>query len=189
MGIKLENICKQYQKPVLSHFSAELPERGLVVLTGPSGCGKTTLAHILLGLVKPDGGHVSGTDGVRFSVVFQEDRLLESLTAAENINAVCKQKLHDEQISTLLSGVGLKEAFSRRPGEMSGGMRRRLAFARAVAFDGDVFVLDEPFAGLDSAAKELVTAHIVTISTAKPVVLIVHNALPFAETAVQIITV
>ena len=187
MGITLQNITKRYQKDVLSDFSAKLPEHGLVVLTGPSGSGKTTLVHILLGLVKPDSGTVSGTGELKFSVVFQEDRLFGHLTAAENINAVRKEKLGQAQIEELLNTVGLHDIADRYPDELSGGMRRRLAFVRAAAFDGDVFVLDEPFAGLDSAAKELLTAQILKLTETKLVVLIVHNPLPFREASAQVI--
>lgn len=188
MAITFHNVSKRYQKEVLSDFSATLPEQGLVLLTGPSGSGKTTMAHILLGLVPADSGRVEGADAVRFSTLFQEDRLLPWLTVEENVNAVLKEKLPREAVAKLLQAVGLSEIESLYPDELSGGMRRRVAFVRAVAFDGAVFLLDEPFSGLDAVARELVSAEILRLSKEKTVILIVHDPAPFLPNAAQVIT-
>lgn len=187
MSISFKNISKRYDAPVLSNFSAELPEKGLVLLTGPSGCGKTTLLRILLGLLPADSGEFCGAKGLRFSVVFQEDRLFESFTIADNINAPLSSKLAPEELDKLLSSLGLEGVAGKYPNELSGGMCRRAAFARALAFDGDVFVLDEPFTGLDDYARQLVTDQILRLKKDKLILLVTHTPHLFAGDAAQVI--
>lgn len=174
MGITLEQVSKHYQKEILHDISISFPEQGLILLTGPSGEGKTTLAHMILGILKPDSGKVLGIEGMRFSAVFQEDRLFEDFTIADNINAPCKDKLSDSQLNALLQSLGLEGTAHQYPGELSGGMKRRVAFARALAFDGDFFLLDEPFSGLDEKAKALVSRQILSLCQKKAVLLITH---------------
>ena len=186
MGITLQNITKRYQKDVLSDFFGQAARTRPVVLTGPSAAAND-IGTYFTWIGKAGQRDRVRTGELKFSVVFQEDRLFGHLTAAENINAVRKEKLGQAQIEELLNTVGLHDIADRYPDELSGGMRRRLAFVRAAAFDGDVFVLDEPFAGLDSAAKELLTAQILKLTETKLVVLIVHNPLPFREASAQVI--
>ena len=132
-GISLLHIWKGYHTEVLKDVTAELPSTGLVLLTGPSGCGKTTLSHLILGLIKPDRGEIKGTEGLRFSAVFQENRLFPGFTVADNINAPLKQKLTDSEMDELLNKLGLSGIAQQYPNELSGGMQRRVAFARALA--------------------------------------------------------
>ena len=88
--IRIEHLCKAYDgKPVLRDFSLTMESGEHLCLMGPSGCGKTTLLRLLMALERPDGGGIAGLDGLRMSAVFQEDRLLEQLTAAENVRFVC----------------------------------------------------------------------------------------------------
>lgn len=187
-GISLCHIWKGYHTEVLKDVTAELPSTGLVLLTGPSGCGKTTLSHLILGLIKPDRGEIKGTEGMRFSVVFQENRLLPGFTVADNINAPLKQKLTDSEMDKLLNKLGLPGIAEQYPHQLSGGMQRRVAFARALAFDGDLFVLDEPFAGLDDNAKSLVIRQIVSLCQNKLVLLIAHHSAEFDDLPHQVIS-
>ena len=180
-GISLLHIWKGYHTEVLKDVTAELPSTGLVLLTGPSGCGKTTLSHLILGLIKPDRGEIKGTEGLRFSAVFQENRLFPGFTVADNINAPLKQKLTDSEMDELLNKLGLSGIAQQYPNELSGGMQRRVAFARALAFDGDLFGLDEPFAGLDDHAKSLVIRQIISLCQNKLVILIVHHSAEFDD--------
>ena len=84
--IRIKDLQKSYgEKPVLSHFSHDLPDNGIVCLTGASGRGKTTLLRILAGLETADGGSVTGLSGRKIAFVFQEDRLLPWITAQQNI--------------------------------------------------------------------------------------------------------
>lgn len=150
---RLEQVGFGYDpsRPVLSGFSLDLPEAGTVCLLGPSGCGKTTLLRLLAGLAVPQSGRIVGLDGRPAAVVFQEDRLLPWETAWQN--AVTRpDDGQRERARDWLVRLGLGESLHRRPGELSGGMKRRVAMARALASDAELLLLDEPFTGLDETA-------------------------------------
>ena len=121
----------------------------IVALLGPSGAGKTTLLRILLGLDDAFEGHVR-RDHRRAGVVFQEPRLLPWLTVSENIRLVVTGGMPPPDIQGLLEAVQLGHAGSLHPGQLSMGMARRVALARAMAISPDLLVLDEPFASLDA---------------------------------------
>jgi len=145
--IELREITKSFGKQeVLRSVSMFLPGAGIVALRGGSGSGKTTLLRILAGLECADSGEITGLDGKRVSYVFQEDRLLPYASAMENAAIAC-----DKDIARLwLERLGLRGALNKKPAELSGGMRRRVAIARAFAFGSDILLLDEPFTGLDA---------------------------------------
>ena len=148
---KVENLTVQYGgTAVLENFSAEFPDGGVTAVSGRSGCGKTTLLAVLLGLLRPDGGTVSGFR--QPSAVFQEDRLLPFLSAEKNI-AVTAGCTEAEAGEALLS-VGFDAADrGKRAFELSGGMARRVAIVRAMLAPGDAVLLDEPFKGLDERTR------------------------------------
>lgn len=151
MCITLDKVSRSFDgRQVLQNVSMELPKRGAVCFFGPSGCGKTTLLRLICGLDKPDSGRVQVPQGTRFSCHFQEDRLLPWYTAEENL------RLADEDIDAQawLDKVLLPDAGKLYPDELSGGMRRRVSLARALAHDSDVLVLDEPVRELDEATAE-----------------------------------
>ena len=153
-----QSLCKSFEGvPVLKDFSLTLPESGVVCLLSPSGGGKTTLLHILAGLSSPDSGSVEGLDGRKVSMVFQENRLLPWLSAAGNIALVQQRGPRNTPPERYLAAAGLEGQGKKRPGELSGGMKRRVAILRALAFleheDRAVLLLDEPFKGLDRDAK------------------------------------
>ena len=148
MCITLEKVSRAFDgRQVLQNVSMELPKRGAVCFFGPSGCGKTTLLRLICGLDKPDSGRVNIPQGTRFACHFQEDRLLPWYTAEENLRLVGE----DIDAQAWLNKVLLPEAGSLYPDELSGGMRRRVSLARALAYDSDVLVLDEPVRELDEA--------------------------------------
>ncbi len=156
--ILLKNIVCAYDgQLVLNGLSRSLPETGVVALTGPSGSGKTTFLRLLAGLLKPASGSVEGMGGKRVSMAFQEDRLLPWLTALENVALVCG---NEGLARETLSRFELGDALKKRPGDLSGGMQRRVALARALCYGGDVLLLDEPFKGLDDALKARVAEHV-----------------------------
>ncbi len=147
--IKLEDITVRYgEKLVLDRFSLEIPPEGLTALSGPSGCGKTTLLRVLAGLARPGSGAVSGADPAKTAFLFQEDRLLPWRTAEQHITDVLPRSRRGEAGRWLdfaeLAGEG-----GAYPAALSGGMARRLALARCAALGGELFLLDEPFAGVD----------------------------------------
>lgn len=128
---------------VLEDFSLDLPDKGCLCLFGPSGCGKTTLLWAVC--------EALWKKGRRTAFAFQEDRLLPWLSAEENVRAVDASR---EKARALLFLLGLSGAEQKRPPELSGGMRRRVALARALAYGGDVLLLDEPFQGLDEKSRQ-----------------------------------
>ncbi len=141
---------------VLEQFSLQLPSTGTVCLFGPSGCGKTTLLNCIAGLEPFDSGEIEGAGTGKISYLFQENRLLPWISAKDNIAAVLRGKAgqNAEQAEKWLGLVGLAEAGNKRPAELSGGMRRRVALARALAYGGDLYLMDEPFQGLDAERRD-----------------------------------
>lgn len=151
MAIELHQVVKFYeQSAVIDRLDLTLPQTGVVCLVGPSGCGKTTLMRLVAGFEKPDAGTITGAAELVFSTVFQEDRLLPWLTAAENLDRLLHQSLSNRYLPLVrLAGDG-----DKYPGELSGGMKRRISLARALAYTSDVLLLDEPFKGLDGSLRE-----------------------------------
>ena len=155
--IELKDVSVAFQgHSVLEHCSLLVPDGGHTAVMGPSGSGKTTLLRLIAGQLAPDQGSVTVSHG-RISYMYQEPRLLPWLTAEENVNLVLSDK--PETMDTArqwLAAVGLADAMKKRPAELSGGMRQRVSLARALAYDGDLFLLDEPLSSLDEAmAAEL----------------------------------
>lgn len=185
--ITLNHISAGYSgQQVIKDFSLHLPQQGVVCLFAPSGSGKTTLLRILSGLHREYDGEVLGLEGKKVSIVFQENRLLSGLTALYNV-ALVLPKGQQEQAKTLLEKVGLGQSANKLPRQLSGGMNRRLAIARALAYGGQVFLLDEPFQGLDQAAAEQVMDVIRAYTQGSLVVLVTHSreaALRFADQVV-----
>ena len=145
-------------KSVLNRCTLSLAPRERIALMGPSGCGKTTLLRTALGLQDPDSGAVTNTFS-RPAAVFQEDRLFPRLTALENINLVLSGKA--ETISKArhwLERLELGDAAELYPRELSGGMRQRIAIARALCVRPDLLVLDEPLKQLDAALQARISA-------------------------------
>ena len=149
---------------VLQDINLNVAENQFVSLVGRSGCGKTTLLNIIAGLEKPTQGSVriAGRDvlgpGQGQGVVFQQHALFPWLVARDNVAFGFRGKMMSkaerrEAAEDLLELVGLKEAASRYPREMSGGMQQRVAIARALALDPQILLMDEPFGALDELTR------------------------------------
>lgn len=177
MEIAVENLSKQYHGiPVLSGFSAAFPDGETTCIMGPSGCGKTTLLRILMGLESADGGRVKGLSGRKISAVFQEDRLCENLSAVSNIRIVCPKAVKRKTIEAALRSVGLEEASLYQPaGELSGGMKRRVAIVRGVLAPSEVVLMDEPFRGLDKDTRARTAAFVKETLCGKTLILVTHD--------------
>ncbi|MDO4581733.1 MAG: ATP-binding cassette domain-containing protein [Bacillota bacterium] len=183
MSIVVENLSLSFNgQPVLKQLSLTLPERGVVCLFGPSGCGKTSLFRCLLGLQKPDHGTISGLNGFRPAVVFQEDRLLPWLSAVDNVALV--REGDTARARAALALVELDAAADKLPAELSGGMRRRVAIARALAYDGDPLFLDEPTNGLDADLAARVM-QVLTAKRARQLILLITHERALAERYAQ----
>lgn len=168
-------LCKSFDgRPIIRDFSMRLDSGCRICLTGASGSGKTTLLRLLMGLEKPDGGELSIPRGTRFSAVFQEDRLLEQLTAAANVSLVSPAPL--EAITALLKALGLNtESLAQPVSAFSGGMKRRVALCRALLAEYDVLCLDEPYKGLDAPLRAQVMRVVDAHTQGKTVVLVTHD--------------
>ena len=156
--IALNNINISYGNlKVLENFSISLEKGKVHCVFGASGCGKTTLLNALTGINKIESGERLCLDNKKFSYVFQEDRLLPWATALENVLFVLRDRYCDEEAKQIaekyLNIVGLGKFINAYPSELSGGMQRRVSFARALSYRGEVFILDEPFKGLDFKLK------------------------------------
>ena len=161
-------------RPVLQNVSIHLQKGVHYALMGPSGCGKTTLVNLLLGLMKPDSGAVKRAPGLLMSAVFQENRLLGQMTAAANVALVSKASV--AAIEELLLRLGIApESLPQPVSTYSGGMKRRVALARALLADFDVLFLDEPYKGLDEETRTRVMAIVAEHTQGKTVLLITHD--------------
>lgn len=170
--ISLQNVSKSFDKKILENFNINFEDGCTTVLLGPSGSGKTTIVNLVLGLIKADAGKICGADGIRPSVVFQEDRLLERITVIENLKAVCSD---DVSCRRILEKLDLGEDCYKYPYELSGGMKRRLALARAMVYNGNPFMMDEPFKGIDIALKERVINEVKAALNGKTAIIITHE--------------
>lgn len=163
-------------KKVLNGFSAEFKQGGIYCVMGKSGCGKTTLINIITGLVKADSGRIITEPDTKLSVVFQEDRLCEKLSAVANVKLVCSNKCSLSSIAENLKAVGLNDEDIKKPSsELSGGMKRRTAIVRAVMADSTEIIFDEPFKGLDFETKEKTVSYILANTKGKTLIVITHD--------------
>ena len=160
------------EKEIARDFSLELPERGITVLRGPSGCGKTTLLRVLAGLQRLDSGEILGVNPGETAVLFQENRLLPWRTVAQHITDVLPRGRWGET-EKWLTMVELEGEGESYPSQLSGGMARRLALARCLALGGKLYLLDEPFAGVDPQRAQRILARLRQLET--PVVLVSHE--------------
>ena len=177
MELCVRNLSKSYDgRPVLDGLSFTAPV-GLTRIVGDSGIGKTTLLRILLGLETPDSG-TAAPKNLRWAAVFQEDRLLEHLDAAGNLRFALGAAYDGKRAAALLEALGVG---SKRVRDFSGGMKRRLALARALLAPCDALALDEPFTGLDAGNRDIALSCILRAAEKKIVLLAAHEALDLPD--------
>jgi ABC-type nitrate/sulfonate/bicarbonate transport system ATPase subunit len=175
MSIVIEHLNIAFAgKPVLRDLSLTLPDAGMVSIYGPSGCGKTTLLNCLAGFCRPDSGTICGMGGRRVSMVFQENRLLPWISALDNVGFVTGD--NRQKAMTALIQMELAQVAGKRPGELSGGMQRRVAIARSLAFGGEVLLLDEPDTGLDQDLAVRVMQRLVIAWQGRLILLVTHDS-------------
>lgn len=168
--LKAENIwCILGGKPILQGVSVGFAPQRITGLIGPSGGGKSTLLKVLAGVLPPDPGKAVRKEGETISLLFQEGALFDSLTAIDNVvfpltnGKVPIQSVEFERreevfnkAKNILERVGLGKALNKLPGQLSGGMRRRLALARALVTYPKILLLDDPTSGLDPVASSVI---------------------------------
>jgi len=177
MKIEVKNLSFSYgEQTVLQKVSFTLTSEQPVVLLGSSGQGKTTLLRLLAGLLTPQGGQISGiTASTRIAVMFQEDRLFPQLSVWKNLKLV-RPDGTQQQAAALLTELDLGETvLGQLPRELSGGMRRRVALARALLFEADLVLMDEPFQGLDANTRADVLKAVRKWTEGRPLLLISHE--------------
>ncbi len=166
--IRIENVRKEFGKVVaVKDVSLVIPDREFIVLLGPSGCGKTTLLRCIAGLEQVDGGRVYFGDRDvtdlpvrqrRISMVFQSYAVFPHMTVFENIAfGLRMQHKPDAEVKRRVQSAAellhIEELLARYPAQLSGGQRQRVAVARAIAYDADVLLMDEPLSNLDALLR------------------------------------
>lgn len=171
--IRLEKMALAYgEQRVLRDCSLRVEEGERVALMGASGCGKTTLLQAVAGLLPTDAAAVNGT----VSYVFQESALFPWLTAAENVNVVLGDSADTmSEAQDWLTAVGLADCCGKYPHQLSGGQKQRVSIARALAYGGDILLLDEPFQGLDETTRQQMAALIDQEWAGKTLLLATHD--------------
>ena len=175
-AIEIKNLWKEYgQDVVLERLNAKVEEGEFVTVVGASGCGKTTFLKMMLGTESPtrgqlllDGKPIPDEPDETRGIVFQRYSVLPHLTAVENVMLAGelessrwlgrvfggKRRALREQAEEMLASVGLDQALGKYPHELSGGMQQRASIARALAFDADILLMDEPFGALDEIVRD-----------------------------------
>jgi ABC-type nitrate/sulfonate/bicarbonate transport system ATPase subunit len=161
---------------VIDGLTFSLGKGEVGALVGPSGCGKTTLLRIIAGLDADYEGEVHLPDHGRLGMVFQEPRLLPWRTLEQNVRLAAPQ-VTDDELTSLFAALGLSAHRQHYPGELSLGLARRVALARAFAVNPNLLLLDEPFVSLDDALATRLRDELAELVTSRPVttLLVTHN--------------
>ena len=189
--LELKNVSKSFgTTPVLRNLDLSIEKGEFVALVGFSGAGKTTLISMIAGLIRPDSGSITLNDleitapGPDRGVVFQNYSLLPWLSAIENVLLAVDQAFPNwssarkqQHAEKNLESVNLSEARDKKPSELSGGMKQRVAVARALAIDPQILLLDEPLSALDALTRATLQDETSRIrdQTQKTVVLITND--------------
>ena len=155
-----------------------LAPNSFTCIVGPSGCGKTTTLRMIIGLDREFDGRVSLAGEGPLAAVFQEPRLLPWRTVEQNVRLVLPKARRDAPLDTLFEALGLGELRAFYPAELSLGLARRAALARAFALEPSLIVLDEPFVSLDEPTAERLRELLLALWRARPTtaLMVTHNA-------------
>ncbi|MGD1059699.1 MAG: ATP-binding cassette domain-containing protein [Solirubrobacteraceae bacterium] len=179
--MSFEDVAIAFDNPVLEGISFQLPRGETKILMGVAGTGKTLILKLALGLLKPDSGHINVLDNEvtamreedlfalrrKIGMVFQESALFDSMTVEENVayrlieeTGRVTEEIH-QRVLEALRFVELEHTVALSPGELSGGMRRRVAIARAIITQPEVLLYDSPTGGLDPVTSNTIIELIV----------------------------
>src|SRR3970282_2417819 len=179
--IELKNVCKSYvegkdKTEVLSNINLKIEEGEFVAIVGFTGSGKTTLINLIAGLIEPDSGEIlfkgkpiQGTSHER-GIIFQNYSLLPWLSVHDNIAMAVKSVFNDwttkhveDHVNSFIEKVNLSHAAHKKPRELSGGMRQRVAVARTLAMKPELILMDEPLGALDALTRGNLQEEILSI--------------------------
>lgn len=172
--IEFKNVTFAYKgskENVLENFSLSVSKGDRVWLSGASGKGKTTVLRLIMGLERPKRGSIHISESAKISAVFQEDRLIPFVSVKKNISLFSNEQKAEE----LLSKLGLADCGDMSVEELSGGMKRRVALARALSKEFDILILDEAMNGLDDDAKKVAAQVINRYTKDKTLITVTHN--------------
>ncbi len=195
MLVEIKNVSKSYESDssrinVLDNINFSVDDNDFICIVGPSGCGKSTLLRIIVGLEKPSSGQVLfkgeviSPDNPKVAMVFQNFALFPWLTVQENIELVLEsKKLEKEQqkiACKYIKAVGLDGFEKAYPRELSGGMKQRVGFARALAVEPALLCMDEPFSSLDALTSQNLKDELLLLWADKnmppdAVIMVTHN--------------
>ena len=172
MSIIITDLCKTFDdNEVLKNVNITLEDSSIYCLMGASGIGKTTLLRILMGLEHADSGSVSGIDTKSISCMFQEDRLIPDLSAIDNVRIVLRRKNNRDEIRNHLLSILPDDSLDIPVSSLSGGMKRRVALARALSYPGKLIILT----GLDKDTKLNVIDYILKMRNNRTLLIATHG--------------
>ena len=195
MSIEVKNLIKTFgERRVIDDVSFKVKDGETLAIVGFSGSGKSTILKLICGLLTPDSGEIITSEG-DIAMVFQYSALFDSLNVANNIAFALKErkelrKIYTEKeirkiVSEKLELVGLKGIEKKFPSELSGGMQKRVSFARAIVTEPKTILYDEPTAGLDPISSTLIEDYIVRLKeeTHAASVVVTHQMSTITRTA------
>ncbi len=172
--VVVQDLTMRYgAQTVLSHFSHRFSAGRAHCVMGASGCGKTTLLRLIAGLETPESGRIAGVE--RPALLFQEDRLFPHLSARKNVALVLTGRDADARAGDALEALGLADSMGKPACELSGGMARRVAIARAVLYESELLLLDEPFRGLDEQTHRQTAEWVREHATGRTIIAVTHD--------------
>lgn len=199
MSIEVKNLIKTFdERRVIDDVSFTVHDSETLAVVGFSGSGKSTILKLICGLLTPDSGEIKTSEG-DIAMVFQYSALFDSLNVAENISFALRErkdlrkKFKEEDLKEIvrkkLELVGLKGIEEKFPSELSGGMQKRVSFARAIVTEPNTILYDEPTAGLDPISSTLIEDYIVRLKeeTKAASIVVTHQMSTITRTADRVI--
>lgn len=199
MSIKVKNLTKIFDdRKVLDDISFEVADGETLAVVGFSGSGKSTVLKLICGLIEKDSGEIITSQG-DVAMVFQYSALFDSLNVADNISFALRErrdmrnKYSEQELKEIVSNklelVGLSGIERKFPSELSGGMQKRVSFARAIVTEPNTILYDEPTAGLDPISSTLIEDYIVRLKqeTNAASIVVTHQMSTITRTANRLI--